>query len=424
MRCSVILGDAGSGKTFLLYRTALDYLYASSDNNLTPIYISLRHFEQFYTPRRQTYEDSNKDGRMPFCDYLAANFKGSELSREFFSELLNRGSCLILLDGLDRTVNPSSIARCVNELILADRNRSADGENLLNRYMITARPIPWQRSCTSFFTVKLWTFTLTKLEMPGIQGLFAKVVDVLDIEPQQREVDLKNLNDLLNKSDKLFKIAQHPMNCTLLALVVHTRYSELSDEVAPRHVEFKIYDEVIDHFLGSRDARDNQASPSDPDILDDGTGYPAIDYAEALESRRKLLSHLAYEMQQSGGALAAKQAEDLMKNHIAIEKDMDDTLEGARHFLKKMLDFGILTISERRMQYNFIHDTFREYLTAERLLEMAQNSPEDYAKWGSTSSDASSWVNVKDYLGNLAQDYPDQVRSLIMAPFSQAGDYA
>jgi predicted NACHT family NTPase len=417
--CVVVLGEAGSGKSTLLIQLAAQILDAN-DPSRTPIYINLKAFEAFYHRRRAEYAHE-RNGNKPFRDFLEQTYSQSKgLSSDFFDHLLDDHPVLILFDGFDRTSDSETVARCIDQFLL-----SHGGKELRQVCIITTRPRQWEM-LKGQLTRSPRVASLAELKPDEIQNLFSNVLDGLAADHSQKERQLKILNDMLETHPTVREIARRPIICTLLAVLA---YSESDaglaeadgDSSAAQNAiaEADIYAKIIDLFLSYRKNVEDRTTSPTPDRFDDGIGVRARSPAKAIESRRALLAHLADEMQCSLENRITSRAEDTVKQYIAATKALNYQPDSADHFLTMMCTLGILIESSK--QYDFVHDTFREYLTAENWTELADKSPREFEARERHITNDDSWSKVLRFLGQLAQkpalsrDAQARIRDLIQS---------
>jgi len=136
----LILGDPGSGKTTLLRYLALQYAQTyqtdASSNDCQPSIFPI-------LIRIADYADGGVWREKSFIDFLPQYFKRNGCGAQQVADLLNaeleRGNCLVLLDGLDEIVDADDrrgIVQQIKEFISATEQGGARGKN---HFIITSR---------------------------------------------------------------------------------------------------------------------------------------------------------------------------------------------------------------------------------------------------------------------------------------------
>lgn len=420
--CFVVKGNPGSGKSTLLRSAALACLDKKaaeamhwSGPDLTPVYIELRAFGRFLEFNSKAYPQNS---HRPVIDYLVVAYRADckvDLPEAFYDTLLSNGQCLILCDGLDEAPELTKTAQHLSKFIDAYRPN--------NKLCITSRPrgFDYVRDCFQRLDPGLLEFELPLLNPQEMGTLFSNLFKILrpGEESQSSAEHLRNQIDL--KPDLYCDIAT-PLMGTMLALIYdRDRQLPLS--------EADIYRQIIDLLLGYWKRRSTDRQDYTDISLNDGTGETLPDIREAVETKRKRLSHLAEVMQSHPlREVSHKEAIDEMYQYFRQERQNrlteQEAGKWAENFLKYMCDtLSILTAffvehGDRSKRYAFIHETIREYLTAEAWLG---KSADDLGSAVTQAAIDESWRKVFDFLMPRLED-PDKRNILIKALLTPVGN--
>lgn len=348
----VILGDPGSGKTTLLkYLTVVcateepesipPGLLSEDGGVLLPIFVSLGDFSSEASARQQDYS---------LLDYLHTNARERlmlDLPAHFFEERLDKGQCLVCLDGLDE--------------IWSVKQRKAAGDAvkaLVSRfpkshYVITSRIIGYEEAPLD--PRDFVHHTVLPLTDENIRQYIANWYALREADPKRRARYVDKLWKAIQTQPRVRALARNPLLLTIITLV---HYSE--SELPPERV--RLYDICVNTLLGVWDERKG--------VLGDERMVPLRRY------RRWLVERLAFELHVRGdqpGRMQMIKAGDLErllmrflmeKRQLDLEDDDSAAREIAQAFIQLIRTRTGLLIDRGNGVFAFSHLTFQEYLTA------------------------------------------------------------
>jgi len=365
---SAIIGEAGTGKTTLLYWLAVNSASKrfsgklSHLNNLIPFVIELRRYT---------------DG-LPSPNDFVANIV-SEISHKmpkiWISEVLDGGRGLLLVDGLDEVPAPkrTNVFSWLEDLI---------GTYKL-RVIFTSRPgaPEWTRLVDdlNFTQFNMAPMSIDHIKM-FVDHWHNAVLDEGEIESKEniRMISEKLYSKIMN-STPLMKISTNPLLCAMLCALHYERNMQLpSDRIT-------LYEECCIMLLERRDV---ERELSDNILLN--LGY---------RQKRVLLDDLAYWMLKNGKTSIVIEDVILRFNsrleNMRDEKSKLDSREVLFNFIERS---GI--IRERNPGFiDFIHRSFQEYMAANAsALEgdwglLVKNANDD--QWHETIVLAAGFTNQK-----------------------------
>jgi formylglycine-generating enzyme required for sulfatase activity len=314
----LVVGDPGSGKTTFLRRIAFLRCQSAGD---FPLLISLAelaaHIDQ--TLHQKNAHPAAADSPDWLPHFLGA--KGEEygwaLDAAFFRARLQRGSCLVLLDGLDEAPGEAqrdNIARLIE---------NAAGAYKKCRFVVTSRPqglAPLER--------------FEKVEIDALDR--EAIVTFLTHWARCLGREQNFLQELIGSVDArpdIRRMAQNPVMLTALA-VLQWNERRLPEQRA------ELYESILKWLARAREMRRGRERPD-----------------RCLE----LHGQLALAMQEWPGGRAVQ-----VESRLAAEKLEELPLATAQRFLAdEVVDSGILV--SRGNQVRFWHLTFQEYLAARTI---------------------------------------------------------
>jgi hypothetical protein len=332
-----IIGVPGSGKTTMLKHMTLALIGKARGQKYKlpkklPILLYLRdHAQHIAEDRRHIYslEDAIQND-LNRWDKVAPT--------GWFTNELNKGNCLVMLDGLDEVADLVVRLKVVQWV---DRQLVAYPRN---SFIITSRPHGYRSNPLRDVTIlEVESFT-SKQQINFVQNWYL----ANEIQSQQKDdegvrIDAKEgADDLLQRlyqSPKLAELAVNPLLLTMIA-TVHKYRSSLPS----RRVE--LYAEICEVFLGKR----QQSKGLQLDLTP--------------EQRKRVLQPLAWHMMEN-------KVRDVSK--LEAEQIIQPTLKSVQHyadaeiFLKNIENDSGLLIERESGRYSFAHLTFQEFLSAEHV---------------------------------------------------------
>jgi formylglycine-generating enzyme required for sulfatase activity len=373
----VLIGPPGCGKSTLLHRAALAFAEGRATEDLgwtgkplLPILIRLRNFGVFL---REHSEEFFQPAPGSLLRYLEESFRSGErmaLPPTFFDDRLAEGGCLVLFDGLDEvSENRDAVAQHVNVFIA---EFAAQG----NRFGLASRPKGYENVEWSLRPANLALAEVNPLEPQGIRQLIHNLLTLIEPNPELRQGDCQGLDRAILGSDnpELVKIASNPLFCSALVQV----YKYHGASLPQRRVD--VFDEIVHLLLGFWRSQQQWLAERDRLAMEDGTGKNYREVKDAVEYKRRRLSHLAYHMQ-----AVAKNAEIETGQAVAVltqylkerERVRDEQMaaEWAENFLVNSHDHSGLFVEVQPGVYAFTHKGFMEYLAATQLVNQSQSLP-------------------------------------------------
>ncbi len=288
----------------------------------------------------------------------------------FMQKELARGSCLIILDGLDE-VSDLVIRQKVQESIKI-LIRDHRGEQVLdnstrqqNRFLITSRVAGYDQAAFPDFP----HITIAELSDKQIQDFLprwcrANLCRTHHISVQEgmldtgieREVAQRTqvLQAALNENQAVKELAENPLLLTLLVVM------QQNSIVLPKQ-RVELYDVVTRTLLDNR----NIAKDIEP--------IPPI-------TALKRLGPLAFQMQEENNSFSRER--DVMDALVQVIKDEEGSDEAIRReatsFLKRIRERGGLFVQRSGDYFGFMHRTVQEYFAARYILN---NIKVDESRW-------------------------------------------
>jgi formylglycine-generating enzyme required for sulfatase activity len=357
----VILGAPGAGKTTLLEYLALGFGDGLPKERrqelplgrLLPIFVPLRRCAAGDKTLLEALTDPSLKLLPP--DLLR------DCPSDYFWKRLEKGRCLVLLDGLDEVaseVQYHAAVSKINSLVTAYPR---------NLYLVTCRKAGWRGGLAGDFTaLEIQDFRPADVER-FVRGWYQAVLPERELRTfkgtrEERQVALKRayqkasgkadeLIGILKERERLGWLAANPMMLCLIAFVHYTRGDLPRGRVA-------LYRQCLEILLELWDKRDKELR---------------LESAPTLAQKEAVLRQIAYDFH-VGGRREASRAE--------LEAIIARLIPGlgcsitAPEFLRQIEErSGLLT--ERAIDVlAFSHLTFQEYLTARVFLGDETMRPE------------------------------------------------
>ena len=318
----IILGKPGAGKTTFLRYIALRALDGELTDKCIPVFISLKNWS---------------DSDLTLLDYIVQQFDicGFPEAQPYIERILEKGKCLLLLDGFDE------VTEKVNEAVTTIRNFS--DKYSLNRLILSCRIAAWNYFFDKFTDVEMADFDDKQIKI-FIKNWFGKGTK-----------KAKLCWETLNANPPIKELASNPLLLTMLCLT----FDETME--FPRN-RADLYEEALRALLTKWNAAR-------------GTKYKDV-YGN-LSSPRKvtMLSRIAAETFEKDQYFIPqrtleKQISDYIKNLPEAQANKVDVDSEA--VLKAIeAQHGLLVERANRI-YSFSHLTFQEYFTAKYIVDNAQ----------------------------------------------------
>jgi len=334
----VILGAPGSGKTTLLKHLALTLAQPKkSRRRLTSHFFPILLFLRDHA---QTIADQPNFSLAEAVEEHIQRKWQQTIPSSWIHRSLERGKCLILLDGLDEVANNSTRRKVVDWV---GRQLVAYGHN---HFVLTSRPYGYRENPLDGVTVlDVQPFTPDQIERFIQNWYLANELkswgkDDASVHMQARE-GTQDLLKRLHQAPALLSLAVNPLLLTMIATVHRYRGSLPGKRV-------DLYAEICEVFLGKRhEARGiiDELSPT---------------------QKRLVLQPLAYSMMQQGTReISYEEALKVIEPALMQVNTQMQTAD----FLRLIENASGLLLEKKPGLYGFAHLTFQEYLTAVHIKE-------------------------------------------------------
>jgi Cdc6-like AAA superfamily ATPase len=347
---SVILGSPGSGKTTLLSYMANVFARSLSQNdasfvvsrlgiseNLLPILVPLREYGRY------AQEISSKPATpVGFLEFLDNYFKqwNIGLPSGFFTSYLERGNCILLLDGLDE-VGPSERQSVVQAIMSLGRRYPTA------RIIVTSRPAAYFSGVGEDFA----HYVVADFDDSVITEFVQKWSLLLAQDPTEAKMRSDQLLAAIFGSSDLSIFARNPLLLTTM-VIVHSHRARL-----PKH-RVDLYEESLDVLLSRwEQAKGISATELKPELN--------------LYETKSLLAALAFSAQSAAldkldeSFVLSVFSNELVNKGLPQLEANNTALSLLRVFTERA---GIL-INERAGIYQFTHRIYQEYLASIALSE-------------------------------------------------------
>ncbi|MFN6566297.1 NACHT domain-containing protein [Dendronalium sp. ChiSLP03b] len=317
----MILGKPGAGKTTFLKYLAIHFPAAESKENIIPVFIALRDI-------------SNNERKISLGDAVIQEFTNYiPNSENTVKKLLERGQCLILLDGLDEIkAENNNICRQIDEFT----EQFPD-----NRFIITCRSAACDYVFNTFTEVEIADFEHEEIEAfarnwfqaRGEQNICGRFLEKLEENQQIKE------------------LATNPLLLTILCLTFEDNYDFSSNR-------YGLYRDAVDTLLRRWDAsRRIERQPN---------------FHLSWQRKINMFSEIAYEGLSHKPSKFLWQQWELQDQIAKFLKNISFEIVDTQEILKLIeANYGLL-IQQFKGIYSFSHLTFQEYFAAEYIVENRQ----------------------------------------------------
>lgn len=335
----VLLGPPGSGKTTLLRHIALtlaspgQHRYKVRAPALLPILLFLRdHANKI-----------NQNLNMPLAELIQDQFKNKQIPLPpagWLEKQIERGKCLIMLDGLDEIADMRARKSLVNWV---DQCMAAYWKNC---FIVSSRPFGYGSNPLSNATVlQILPFSLKQQEQFVNNWYIAnETINSMKDDQNVHAVAMNNATDLLARIRSTKALAELAVNPLLLTMI--TTVHRYRGKLPGRRVE--LYAEICEVFLGKRQQ----------------VRGLHINLTPAQKS--KILSELAcYMMFKKIQEISLAEASSIIGKQLASISPRTRQ----EKFLKNIENASGLLVEIENQRYSFSHLTFQEYLASVYMIE-------------------------------------------------------
>lgn len=331
----VVLGPPGSGKTTLLKYIGLVLIHRQQTRvakhlwHKLPVLLFLREHS------KAIIDKSMSEYTLADAIRESANRWKYPMPAGWIEHRLERGQCLILLDGLDEVADAAQRQQTVDWV---ERQMKNYGNN---RFVLTSRPFGYRKNpLANVMSLEVQPFTFQQATQFVMGWYLATEIksavrddDGVRMKAEQKAHDLLRL---LRGSQDLFDLIVNPLLLTMTATVYRYR-----DMLPGTRIE--LYEEICKVFLGKR--------------------QEARGIAQNLrtDQRQLVLERLAYEMMQQGVRTIDSQ---LAEHFITDPLQQVSTMITPYDFLESVQNTSGLLLERDPGVRSFAHKTFQEYLAA------------------------------------------------------------
>ncbi len=351
--CLLILGEPGAGKSTLMdwltlvFANRISHPTLRRGRDLLPVFLPLRNCVGDQRPLHELMGDPA---------LLPMNIHPP---KSFFLSALERGRCLVLLDGLDEVIDErqrASAANKINELVRTYPD---------NHYVVTCRTAGWKEGLLTGDFARLYVRDFDDADIVRFIGGWYRAVRTRqvalrgDLSTDDRLLEMKQaeekaekesarLLEALNRNQSLYRLARNPLILSLIALV-HYRRTRLPQG------RVKLYQECLEILLETWDNEDKELEIVGP----------------SLGAKEAILREIAYYFHSRG--LAEMERREL-KSLIAPLLLRLDCPTDAAETLRQIEERSGILVSRGINRYVFAHRTLQEYLVARVLASSPQRA--------------------------------------------------
>lgn len=309
----IIIGTGGIGKSMMIRHLLLDAIERYPESGVVPIFVMLKDYDV-------------SDSLFDFLYTKIHNF-GTGVSRPHLQSLLERGKCLLLLDGLDEI--STKYAEMFEKQLEKFTDRFPD-----NQYVVSSRPHRTFSAYSHFTMLKIRPFTMS-------QAL--ALVDKLECNADDYTIKAEFREQL---ESRLYVTHRQFAENPLLLTIMYMTYELFKDVPSKMHL---FYRDAYNALSQSHDALKGLKRPSQ-------TGLTADDFAEWFaEFCARTYYDEKYEFTEF-------EFSDYF-NSLSMHDKHSGPLIEARAFRDDLCDNLCLMYYESG-KYHFTHRSFQEYFCA------------------------------------------------------------
>ena len=329
----VILGGPGFGKTTLIQHLALSHAQSKNKKKLGRQAPKIKDFIPIILYIRDIHKDISKEG-MDLVDLLNHKYGDLNPPARWFSEKLQQGQCLIMLDGIDEI--PSNKER----ILVGEWLQQQIQKYPVNFFILTSRPQGYQsildycpkldREIQLYLEVK----SFSKQNIEDFVGRWYKSKDEVNAGHKSRDL----INRILS-SEYILDLARNPLLLTMI-LVVHRKDNQLPER------RDALYKEIIELLLEERMRARN---------IKDQLGL-------SRKEKQQVLQRLALSLSiEQSLRCSTKVARSIVKEQL-LELGKNSIFP--KEFLESIMSLSGLLREREEGTIEFAHRSFQDYLAA------------------------------------------------------------
>jgi predicted nucleotidyltransferase/transcriptional regulator with XRE-family HTH domain len=340
----LISGAPGSGKTTALRHTAR--AEARKQSRL-PLLVCLADFAKA----------RERDNGMSLVRFVVTRTL-RDASSEYLVEVeryieveLQRGGCLVLLDGLDEVGGDRDLIALLRSFI----NEFEDNQFVLTSRIVGLDEGPWRELGFTSFQVARWRDEDIR---EFAQRWYESQPAVSKRQKKQLDLRAEELAIVILSQGPLRAVASNPFMLTILAALYH------ANAALPRR-RVELYAKIVEVMLETWEASKRGARPGDPL------------HGIVLEAREFgwLLGRLALGMQREGSVLRPRwwvndSTQQFLREQLALEGEI--VKEQSERVIRYLCERTGLLIERGDGVFGFYHRSFQEYFAARGLLLEAE----------------------------------------------------
>jgi formylglycine-generating enzyme required for sulfatase activity len=395
----VVAGEPGAGKSTFLRRVAFELcrtlrgtrpadaeMFLAPEDRRFPVLIRIGDFAKFLAGEGNARKPTHSPDWLPqYLAHQSSEFKW-ELPYEFFEHQLKRpkGSCLVMIDGLDEAPDASMrnrIARIFEQATSAYEHCD---------FLVTTRPQSYQgEAVLSGFEA----FRVGELDAAQKSTFLHHFGQALALTTDEAAAFQRELGDALQNRPEIREMASNPVMLTALAVLQH------NNRRLPEH-RVELYEAILDWLAEQSRKREGRPTPG-----------------QCLERMRRLALYMQNMPQGRAVQISRREAAELLAKEFGggIEPNqtlLDDEVEAS----------GILAPAGAELK--FWHLSFQEYLAAREIA-----SREDAAQFTIVSEGGRmyrpEWRETMRLLGGLLRKQGEaKIEGLVNAILASLGPEA
>ncbi|MBD3338279.1 MAG: NACHT domain-containing protein [Candidatus Lokiarchaeota archaeon] len=319
----IVLGKPGSGKSTFLKYTALQCLDGKYNEKLVPVFVTLKDFSESGKSLLEFIVD-----QFDICQFPDAT--------AFIRRLLDKGKCIILLDGLDEVSEENK------DIIISQLTDFSD-KYINNNFIISCRIAAYNHWFKRYVDVEIADFNNEQINT-FINNWFSN-------EPKTAESCSKKVLE----SPHIKELASIPLLLTLICLSYDSTLG------FPQN-RSELYKEGIDALLKKWDSTRR---------INRGEIYKYL----SVRRKESMFSRIAAEFfEQNELFFNQQKLEKAIQNFIInLPNAKEETLDIDSEAILKAIEaqHGIFVERAKRI-YSFSHLTFQEYFTAKYIVDNAE----------------------------------------------------